>query len=628
MKEISTYYKWRIELHFLLTLALLSGMIYVGLPNLQHFGVVFAQVALIVFVTAYRGTQGRNLVNSPITIVALVLMSFLFPISNSIRWGILLAYSCLILLFDQEKRRNLSLISVVRILNFSLISILFTELLKKVSNYNLQLFSFGYDNAFHFAMFRYFRSSTWFPFGLESKWETDFGMFLTYPTGQAAIWSFLAEPLIGNSVNPSASLAAYSLILAVCLFIMVYLVFRLLKPTSGGFISISLIPIILSVLINVAFSFVLFTNGFLPYFFGLLCLMVFIESYKHYKSSFSRIISFALMAFILVLISPSVLAFILLPSAIIIALEIKKMLSLKQYVPIVISIIIGLFILLIILYIQQRTTATYGWRQILAPGGARQPSIVQVAVVFSGYLVVIVLQRKKLVKDLLLLVSVSGLISVGVLISLTVLYTGSIQYYAVKQVYVALAIISIVLCKYLLHKKIVIGCRAVLILFTSLVLALPQIVPRALNSSFMGAVTGVAIHTLRQGNWSTEVVDANRISATLTAKSHEARNDSACLIFRIIPFDSDLNSRWLNSLTWRPNISNDCFAGFWNSSALTEDQLVEKLGNLPGTFVIVIDSLQNIQLPSILPRNVSTMDVGHALSGKLHSGFSEKLEIG
>ena len=80
MKEISTYYKWRIELHFLLTLALLSGMIYVGLPNLQHFGVVFAQVALIVFVTAYRGTQGRNLVNSPITIVALVLMSFLFPI--------------------------------------------------------------------------------------------------------------------------------------------------------------------------------------------------------------------------------------------------------------------------------------------------------------------------------------------------------------------------------------------------------------------------------------------------------------------------------------------------------------------------------------------------------------------
>jgi len=313
------------------------------------------------------------------------------------------------------------------------------------------------------------------------------------------------------------------------------------------------------------------------------------------------------MALILALVSPSIVAFIALPALVVIVFEMKKMLVFKEYALLAIAVIIGLMILIVILWISQRTTTTYGWRQILAPGGIRQPSVVQAAAVISGFLAAIFLQRKSIVKDILLLVSVSGVVSVAVLIFLTVTYTGSIQYYAVKQAYVSLAICAIVLCKYLLQTKIIVRLRVVSILVASLILIIPNIVPRALNTGFMGALTGVASHTMRQGNWNTEVVDANRIFAALTAQTRVPLNESACLIFRVRPFDSDLNSRWLNSLTPKPNISNDCFAGFWNSGALNQDQLIEKLEKLPGTFVIVTDPIKADQLPNILPPNVTTM---------------------
>jgi hypothetical protein len=597
----------KLALHFTPTILIFSGLVYAGLINLQHLGIVFALVSSLILIYRNNITQGGSVFNSPITILAFILITFLFPISNSVRWAILFAYSWLIFLFVQEKRKYVSLEYVVKILNISLLFILFTEMLTHVSNYILQLLSFGYDNAFHFAIFRYFRSSTWFPFGFESKWGTDFGMFQTYPTGQAALWSFFAEPLIGNSVDSVENLAAYTSILTTCLFLMTFYVFRQIRTTSGGFFYIWLTPLLLSVLINFTFSFILFTNGFLPYFFGLLCVLLFIDSYNRNENSFFRIISFTLMALILALVSPSIVAFIALPALVVIVFEMKKMLVFKEYALLAIAVIIGLMILIVILWISQRTTTTYGWRQILAPGGIRQPSVVQAAAVISGFLAAIFLQRKNIVKDILLLVSVSGVVSVAVLIFLTVIYTGSIQYYAVKQAYVSLAICAIVLCKYLLQTKIIVRLRVVSILVASLILVIPNIVPRALNTGFMGALTGVASHTMRQGNWNTEVVDANRIFAALTAQTRVPLNESACLIFRVTPFDSDLNSRWLNSLTPKLNISNDCFAGFWNSGALNQDQLIEKLEKLPGTFVIVTDPIKADQLPNILPPNVTTM---------------------
>jgi len=587
-----------------------TGLIYCGLPSPYHFGILIALISTLLLLSTRQGGQDRNFSSSPIAIISLALVTFLFPISNLTRWSILLAYSCLILLTDPGKRKSISLISVIKIVNVSVLSIFLTEILKKVSVYGLQFFSFGYDNAFHFAIFRYFRKSSWFPFGLESDWGTDFGMFHTYPTGQAALWSFLAEPLIGNSIDSLENLAAYTFILISCFFLMVILVFRQIRPKLGGFYLVWLTPILLSIFINVTFSSILFTNGFLPYYFGLLCVLIFIDSYKCKENSVFRITSFALVALILVLVSPSITAFFVLPAALMIVLEMKKMLVSKQYASLTISIALGVMILLLILWIEQRTTSTYGWRQILAPGGIRQPSIVQAAAVISGSLGVLVLERKKFSKDLLSLVSFSGLVSVGILTSLTVFYTGSIQYYAVKQAYVSLTISAIVICRYLLHKKIVNHLRVTSILITSLILILPNIVPRALNSGYMGALTGVASHTLRQGNWNTEVVDASRIFGSFSEESQEEENGPACLIFRISPFDSDLNSRWLNSLTQKPNITNNCFAGFWNSGALTIDQLITKLGNLPGSFLVVVDPIQAEQFPNNLPGNVTKMVIG------------------
>jgi hypothetical protein len=591
----------------MVTFFFFSGLIYSRLINLQHFGVVLALVSSMILFQRSNITQAGSVFNSPITILALILITFLFPISNSFRWGILFFYSWLIFFFAKEKKKHVSPGYFVKILNISLLFIIITELLKHVSKYSLQLLSFGYDNAFHFAIFRYFRSSTWFPFGLEAKWGTDFGMFHTYPTGQAALWSFFAEPLIGNSVDTLENLAAYTLICITCLFLMIFYVFRQIRTKPGRSFSIWLTPLLLSVLINVTFSFILFTNGFLPYFFGLLCILIFIDSYNRNEKSFYRIFVFALMALILILVSPSIVAFIALPALAVIAFELKKIFTFKEYALLAVSVVTGLMILILILWITQRTTTTYGWRQILAPGGIRHPSLVQAAVVMLGFLIALVLQRKRIVKNLLLLVSVSGVISVVVLIFLTIEYTGSIQYYAVKQAYVSLAISAIVLCKYLLQTRFIVQLRFVSILVMTLILVIPNVVPRALNTGFMGALSGVVSHTLRQGNWNAEVVDANRVFAALAVQTLVPQSETPCLIFRVTPFDSDLNSRWLNSLTSKPNISNDCFAGFWNSGALNEEQLIQKLERLPGRFVIVSDPIKADQLPKILPPNVITM---------------------
>ena len=289
MEKRQGRYNRTIAIHSLITISMFSGLIYEGLPSPQHFGILIALISTSLLLTTRQGGQDRNFASSPITIISMVLVTFLFPISNLTRWSILLAYSCLILLTNPGKSKSISLTSVIKIVNVSLLSILLTEILKKVSVYSLQFFSFGYDNAFHFAIFRYFRSSTWFPFGSESNWGTDFGMFYTYPTGQAALWSFLAEPLIGNSIDPLENLAAYTFILASCCFLMVILVFRQIRPKLGGFYLVWLTPMLLSIFISITFSSILFTNGFLPYYFGLPCVLIFIDSYKFKENLVFRI---------------------------------------------------------------------------------------------------------------------------------------------------------------------------------------------------------------------------------------------------------------------------------------------------------------------------------------------------
>jgi hypothetical protein len=505
---------------------------------------------------------------------------------------------------------GITVITTLKTLNLALFGVVATSQLKKVNEFNLQLFSFGYDNAFHFAIFRYFRGSTWFPFGFESDWGTDFEMFRTYPTGQAALWSFFTEPLIGNSTNAEDSLAAYTFLLIACYSLMVYFVYRQIKPTAGNVANRVVVPLVFSVLINFAFASILFTNGFLPYFTGLLCLLVAVDSKDQIQNSFYKIASMALLTLILVLVSPALIAFIVIPVIVTTFTQLKKMLAFQEYSSVIISLIFGSLMLLLIFWTSQRTSSTYGWRQILAEGGIRQPSIIQALAVFSGYLAIVILQRKKQLTDVLMLVSASGLISVIGLVALTVFFTGSIQYYAVKQAYVALAICSIVLARDLLKLNLHKQLRLPLLAVLSLILILPNVIPRALNSGFMGALSGVVTHTLQKDEWDLEVVDANHILAGLKAGSSWSRGETPCLILRHKPFESDLNSRWLNALTPEPNISNFCFAGFWNSTSLSMSELVERLGRIPGTFTVVIDQFETESLPTELPQNLTFKLIG------------------
>lgn len=578
-----------LTLILILSLVILSEMTY----SLSHLISIISLTLLLTLMLSFALETHFNFFHNPIIILFAITFSFFLPINNIARWIVLGILSTFLIL---KQRHGLFGIAypLMKSLNYVLAGNLALSIFSKFSRHLLEFLSFGYDNALHFSLFRDYRSTASFPFGFASSWATDFGLFKAYPSGQAAIWSFSAEPLIGNSVDPILNLNVFVTLAFVCLLGISVILWRLLRKPNGNLLERVLVPVGLSALIGVGIVGILFSNGFIPYALGAFILALLVAVYPSCVSSVERIFTIAASVFLLSLTTPSLVLFLSLPVLFVGFQELRILIRSRKYFTLLGLIVMVVAVLSSILWVSHKTTSSFGWRQILAGGGAQPPNLYEILIILSLFLAILYKSRRKIAHDILYLVSLSGLLSVGLFDAITIAYTGSIQYYAIKQCYVWLIFGAAVLCRDLIRKNgMPDGRFIVLSICMSFLLLLPLSFPRVFLGGFMGTLPNAVIHTLATKNWKTEVVDADVTFSTVAA---EKRNHE-CLILRYSPYDSDLNSRWLNALTREVGITNDCFAGFWNTTPLTLPQLQDRLNKLHGPFVVAIDPGQAIKIP-------------------------------
>ncbi len=585
-----------LTLILIVLLAILSEMTY----SVAHFVSIIALTLLLTVMSAFTREARLNLYRNPIIILFAITFSFFLPISNIARWIVLGVLSVLLVL---KQRQGLvgTMDSITKSLNYVLAGNLALSIFSKFPRYLLEFLSFGYDNALHFSLFRDYRSTASFPFGFSSNWATDFGLFRTYPSGQAAIWSFSAEPLIGNSIDPIRNLIVFVTLAFMCLLGITAILWKQLSRSDGNFLSRLLVPWTLSALISVGIVGILFTNGFVPYAAGAFILALLVAVYPMCVSSVEKVLTIAASVFLLSLTTPSLVLFLILPALFFGIQELRILIVTRKYWTLVILSAAVLVILGSILWVSHKTTSSFGWRQILAGGGAQPPNLYEILIILALFLLILYRLRREIMYDTLLLVSLSGLLSVGLFAAITIAYTGSIQYYAVKQCYVWLIFGTAVVCReFIRQNKMNSGGFVAASACLSLVLLLSLTFPKVYSGGFMGTLPNTIMHSLSTENWKSEVVNAN---VTLSAISAEKRSGE-CLILRYTPYDSDLNSRWLNSLTRQVGITNDCFSGFWNATPLTLSQLQDRLNKLHGPFAVVIDQAQAKKFPLVASQKV------------------------
>lgn len=579
----------------LLGIAIVSGSFLINFET-GIFGLkdLLPLISAIIFFSGFSTASKFNESGwylNPLFLSLLILVSFFIPLSNSNRWLILSTITICVLLphfREIDFRKFKKTTSRVTVIFFGL-KLLF-GVLSRVPEYILQFLSFGYDNAFHFAIFRYYRAEPWFPFGSESPWATDFGLFNTYPSGQGALWSFLAEPILGDSLEAEKNLVAYAVINIALLVLLNLLVFSLIYLYSQKSILDLIFIGIVSLAISVGYFGIFFTNGFIPYAAGILVLLIYLRVQSLELSKNSRFLSVFFATLLLLLICPALIAFLFLPGLVTTFRYFKEALSTASYVRVVSMFSISSALALLGYFFQVITSSNFGWRVILSPGGVIKPNVYVALLLFLSIVIALGLRWRSTLGNVAIQLTFSGAISVILLSLITIISTGSVQYYAVKQLHVWLVLGGVCLAIVILTLKIIPKMSNLLRVSFVTLLILPLLTPTSMSSAWMGNLVGVVLATLDESKWDSQIVNVRSIEAGLKATSSLRNVSVECLIIRTKDLESDLNSRWINSLNTSPTITNNCFAAFWNSAPLTDKELEERIKGLDGTFLILSDT--------------------------------------
>jgi hypothetical protein len=528
---------------------------------------------------------------NPLFLIVLIIVSFFIPLSNANRWvGLFVLTTCSIILHFKEidvrkfLRTNLQL-TIILLLLKSLFSVL-----SRVPEYIIQFLSFGYDNAFHFAIYRYYRAEPWFPFGTQAPWGTDFGLFKTYPSGQSAFWSFLAEPLIGDSLESEKNLVVYAVINVVILVVLNFLIFRLILPYSQKRMMDLIFIGFVSSVISFGYFGIFFTNGFIPYAAGILILLIYLVVQSLDLSRTSRYLSVFFATLLLLLVSPSLIAFLVLPGLVTTFRYLKEAFSSGSYIRAVFMLFISATLALLGYFFQVITSSNFGWRVILSPGGVIKPNVYVALLLFLSITIALAFRWRFIFNTLEIQLVLSGALSVGLLSAITIMFTGSVQYYAVKQLHVWLVLAGVGVAIIFISLKSFPKISNFLRVSFVLLLIVPLMTPTSIRSAWMGNMIGVISTTLDKSKWNSQIVNVASIEAGLKAVNSLKNVSTECLILRTKELESDLNSRWINSLNINPTITNNCFAAFWNSAPLTAEELEMRLRELEGTFLILTDT--------------------------------------
>jgi hypothetical protein len=579
----------------LLGIAIVSGSFLINLET-GIFGLkdLIPLISAIIFIsgfsTASKFHKSAWYLN-PLLLNLLILVSFFIPLSNSNRWLILLIVMICGLLphFKEIDFRNFKkTILRVTVIFFGM-KLLF-GVLSRVPEYILQFFSFGYDNAFHFAIYRYYRAEPWFPFGSESPWATDFGLFNTYPSGQGALWSFLAEPLIGDNLEAEKNLVAYAVINIVFLVVLNLLVFSLVYRYSKKSIFDLVFVGFVSLAITVGYFGIFFTNGFIPYAAGILVLLIYLIVQSSDLTKTSRYLSVFFATLLLLLISPALIAFLFLPGLVTTFKYFKEAFSSASYMRVVFMFSISTVLALLGYFFQVITSSNFGWRLILSPGGVIRPNVYVALLLLLSIIIALGLRWRSTLSNLTIQLVLSGAFSVLLLSLITIMFTGTVQYYAVKQLHVWLVLAGVAAAIVLVTIKSTHVVSISIRVAFALLLIVPLLTSTSFRSPWMGNLIGVVSATLDKSKWDTQIVKVANIRSGLKAVNSLEKASAECLILRTKGLESDLNSRWINSLNINPTITNNCFSAFWNSAPLTAKELEFRIKGLDGTFLILSDT--------------------------------------
>jgi hypothetical protein len=588
-------------------IALFTLLLFLKSENVVDGAILIANVSLVVAYTAYKTIKSSNRNGSLIflsVLATLVFFSFIFQISNTSRWTLVAGLSLLPMFIGNtsiNKIKKFSIQSTTLILSahtFFLIAHYFEDRF-------LQFSLLGYDNAFHFSLFRFYRDQSVFPFGFVDSWPTDFEQFLNYPAGQAAFWSLLSDLLIGKSDDSSLEFLAFNVLNVFTFFILITTTFRIVRDREKSFFPTGVISLLISVILNVCLFGVMASNGFPPYLFGALILNCFILGFNGSENLQQKIFVTCSCIFILVLVAPTLIAFLLLV-VIILGVEILKTLrSPHNRKLLYVNVLVPIGFIILVLWFSSRTSSKFGWRQILADGGVHPPNLfVSILISFTS-IVFLLKHRKKLSMNSLTLVYLSGGVSVAFITTLTLSYTGEVQYYAIKQSYVFLQIAAMVLllgCSHL--EKASKYLKNSLQLIVCIVFVVPVLKPSVYTGGFMGTLPKAVNVAWDRAQWPSQIMNPQIFE---NLKSFNPSVNKACIIYKLRDYPGDLSSRWANSLSRGNNISNGCFAGFWNIDSLGPSELISRLEDLPGNFVLFTDepslyksSKSSIKLISVL----------------------------
>jgi hypothetical protein len=558
--------------------------LYTALVNHDQFvGLLF----LYMFITLNQlasGTTFRQYFN-PITLAGVTLLTFKFELSNTVRILILMAITGI---FSLIYRNQLNLHKV----NYTfpniavLILVASLSLLRNIHDWPIQFLGYGYDNAFHLAMFRGYRLTSWFPAASESNWWSDFNLFQVGPPGSSALFSTFSNALIGADHDPFLETASF---LAIQILMLIALISISISIVSYDYPKKSDLKIVLPIATLLTTLIVFFTgtmvvNGFPPYVAATLVLVYWMKIQPLLQTTSVKLLNLTFAAFVVLLITPGPFVFLILPGLYLTAKLLAEFIN-KKDIKVLFAGMAAPFILGGISYLEFRSTSgSFGWRQILSPGGVHRPSLL-LAIFIT--LLFIVISSKYRPDFSIWLLTLSGFLSTALLSTITFTYTGSIQYYAVKQLYVWLPLA----CIYILSQiwkidylsKNLLGVYVATIL--SLMLASSTFLSTSPSSGFMGtpisAVRNLANHSI----WNQSVIYSDNF---LEDYANESSGRRKCIIFRVNPSESDLNSRWANALTDPLRMSSKCFDGYWNSSPLTTVDVLNRLTNLDESYILVL----------------------------------------
>jgi hypothetical protein len=542
--------------------------------------------------------------------IAAILISYLLPMSDFYRLITLTLLLLLYLFGGKERYENFHRLNTSNYLVTNLMSLLVVMIITKTQfppSRIFQFLTFGYDNALHFSLFRVFTKEQQYYFGLNSSWVNDFGLFHTYPPGYSALWSFAYNSFLGSNNTNVGNLMLFFFLANITLLFVVYiqsvdLILRFSRYPQKWKLSVLIVttPPVLY------FWGLLLTNGFAPYLLGVSILLsynrILLNSYKPEK-----VLLFTYVAtFILIAITPAIIWLVLLPGLHLFKIVFIDDLELSRIKVSNASALIFLATISLIVY--KNTTSTFGWRQMLGPGGVQPPNLfLSILIVFLFFYVIIYQQRRG--QEFLVALSLIGLgVSVVVYSALTFFLTGSIQYYAVKQGLVFLG----VACVYIIARVTQIQNFSILrmstnrsisylILLWSLIFVTAFLNPKVYTSAFMGNIIQTTREVTTKNSWNEQIVDVNLIKSLL---NYNKFDKNSCQIIHLAGEEGDLNSRWLNALQQNNPMTQDCFMAFWNSTNLSLKEIYESKisSNTSYTIFVNNESINEDSVPS--PGNV------------------------